>query len=175
MWGRSNSPKILKEKPPFIMNEDKIKKIFCARVCHIRKKQDDIITNVVDPDWFWSAGSGFVLGMPDPDPGGHNLPTKDKSRKTYEISCFQSAGCSLFRAEGLSCSLDSLQGAQETNFFPIFDKKKYFFPFNFLTILRHQNPCISTWKWPQNPWICFHIDRIFRIRISTNADPQHRE
>ncbi len=47
---------------------------------------------------------------PDPDPGGQKWPTKIENRKKYRIFMFWSAGCSLFRAEGFSCSLGVLYG-----------------------------------------------------------------
>jgi hypothetical protein len=43
---------------------------------------------------------------PDPDRGGQKWPTKIE--KSWGISCFEGAGCSFFRVEGLSCSLDGL-------------------------------------------------------------------
>ncbi len=47
------------------------------------------------------------IADPDPDPGGQNDP---KIRKKDRIFIFWSAGCSLLRAEGFSCSLGVLYG-----------------------------------------------------------------
>jgi hypothetical protein len=46
------------------------------------------------------------IADPDPDPGGQNWPKKIKKRN--RIFIFWSAGCSLLRAEGFSCSLGVL-------------------------------------------------------------------
>ncbi len=47
------------------------------------------------------------IADPDPDPGGKN---DSKNRKKDRIFIFWSAGCSLLRAEGFSCSLGVLYG-----------------------------------------------------------------
>jgi hypothetical protein len=57
-------------------------------------------TSVPDPDSVRPVD-------PDPDPGGQKLPTKKKKLRKI---LFLSAGCSLLRAEGFSCSLDVLYG-----------------------------------------------------------------
>jgi len=58
-------------------------------------------TSVSDPDPHW-----FRLGRMDPDPGGQKWPSKiEKKLRNFK---FLSAGCSLLRAEGFSCSFDVL-------------------------------------------------------------------
>jgi hypothetical protein len=53
---------------------------------------------------------------PDPDPhsnygsGSRRAKMTHKNRKNYRIFMFCSAGCSLLRAEGFSCSLGVLYG-----------------------------------------------------------------
>jgi hypothetical protein len=47
----------------------------------------------------------------DPDPGGQKCPTEIE--KKLRIFMFGSAGFSLLRAEGFSCSLDVLYGGLE--------------------------------------------------------------
>ncbi len=48
------------------------------------------------------------IADPDPDPGGQKWPTKIEKRT--EFFFFLSAGCSLLRAQGFSCSLGVLYG-----------------------------------------------------------------
>ncbi len=48
------------------------------------------------------------IAVPDPDSGGQKWPPKN--RKKDRIFIFWSAGCSLLRAEGFSCSLGVLYG-----------------------------------------------------------------
>jgi hypothetical protein len=66
-------------------------------------------------------------------------------RKNHEISCFESAGCSLLRAEGFSCSLDVL-GISKLQFL-IKKLSKIFYS------------CTSTFFqfWVRKPWIRIRI------------------
>ncbi len=50
------------------------------------------------------------IADPDPDPGGHRIQEGKNYPKKDRIFIFWSAGCSLLRAEGFSCSLGALYG-----------------------------------------------------------------
>jgi hypothetical protein len=85
-----------------------------------------------------------------------NMWANMNSKKSKKKLLFWSAGLSLLRAGGFSCSLNLLQGSIGINILQFLIQKIWFF---------------STVKykkfWTAKPWI-----RI-RICIETNADPQH--
>jgi hypothetical protein len=65
-----------------------------------------------NPDWIRiQSGQWIRIRNPDPDPEGQKLTHKNKKKLRNFI--FWSAGCSLLRAEGFSCSLDVLYGGLE--------------------------------------------------------------
>jgi hypothetical protein len=72
---------------------------------------------------------------PDPDPGGHKLPTNIEKLINF---IFRSAGCSLVRAEGFSCILDN-----DTKYQFLITKKRLFLKillYFFSPVFDHQNP-----------------------------------
>ncbi len=70
----------------------------------IRRPRRSKITqnNVLDPDWFWSARIRICIGM------GVRIQEGRNDRKKWRNFMFGIAGCSLLRAEGFSCSLESI-------------------------------------------------------------------
>ncbi len=77
---------------------------------------------------------------PNPDPGGQKWPIKIEKDNKFHLC---SAGCSLLRAEGFSCSLDVLYGglAISSKLQILFKKEtKKFSTVFFSSIFGHQNP-----------------------------------
>ncbi len=94
------------------------------------------LSSVPDPP---DSSSSFD---PDPDPGGQsqNDPQKQKKLRNF---MFGSAGCSLLRAEGFSCSLDVLYGGLGKSKLKFLNKKiqTFFKAVNFSNF------------WSSKPWI----------------------
>ncbi len=63
--------------------------------------------------WIRSCWIRIRIQIADPDPGGQKWP--QKTVKKDRIFIFWSAGCSLLRAEGFSCSLGVLYGGLGIN------------------------------------------------------------
>jgi hypothetical protein len=81
----------------------------------------------LDPDSISAVDPGMQEGNYGPQ----------KLKKNLEISCFASAGCSHFRAEGFSCILDVLYvGLEIKNK----KKKKKISSVIFLSVFGHKNP-----------------------------------
>jgi hypothetical protein len=76
---------------------------------------------------------------------------------------FWSAGCSLARAEGFNCIFDVLWRLEISKLQFLIKKIWFFFSCKNLTNFGHQN----------KNWVRIRIDLKCRIRIETNADPQH--
>jgi hypothetical protein len=72
--------------------------------------------NVVSPEQGFGSVSGSAFLDPDPHSncgsgsGSRRAKMTHKNRKQYRFFMFWSAGCSLLRAEGFSCSLGVLYG-----------------------------------------------------------------
>jgi hypothetical protein len=68
-----------------------------------------LLGSVSYPDWIRiQSGQWIRIRIRNPDPGGKKWPTTKE--KTFGNFMFWSAGLSLLRAEGYSCSLDVLYG-----------------------------------------------------------------
>ena len=124
--------------------------------------------SVVDPDSYGSA----LIRSAGSGSGSRGAKVYHKNRKKWRNFMFWSAGCSLLRVDGFSCSLDVLYGGLGIIKLLCFIKKyKFSFSCTFFTVFGHKNP--------GSGWIRIRIDlkcwiRIrIRIRIETNADPKH--